>query len=124
MLYVRCDILTCIQSRCQDFAQEGSPYIFSYVRKYFKLDSFHATPTALIDRVAGGRVRHHVAFADVALSGKDVEDRTEAQAQKVYGHSEMCAGVSVATLQTRHRTAGQPVSLHCWHLSVRGRLML
>ena len=89
MLYVRCGILTCIQLRCQDFAQEGSTDIFSYVRKYFKLDSFHATPTALIDRVAGGRVRHHVAFADVALRGKDVEDRTEAQAQKVWALRDM-----------------------------------
>ena len=62
----------------------------------------------LIDRVASGRVRHHVTFADVALRGKDVEDRTEAQAQKVWALRDMrwCVRSDPADQTPNRRAAG------------------
>ena len=63
----------------------------------------------VIDRVAGGRVRHHVAFVDAALRGKDVEDRTEAQAQKVWALQQdmrWCVRSDAADQTPNRRAAG------------------
>ena len=105
----RCDIGTCIQSRCQDFAQEGVTGYFQPCEIVFQARFFQCNAHGSYRPCSpGGRVRHQVAFADVALRGKDVEDRTEAQAQKVWTLEDMrwCVRSDPADRTPNGRAAG------------------